>query len=45
MTKKENQRLVQLINKKVNEELIKKIPNLSLEKIKLDISITIKPTK
>lgn len=45
MTKKENQRLVQLINKKVNEELIKKIPNLAIEKIKLDISITIKPTK
>ena len=45
MTKKENQRLVQLINKKVNEELIKKIPNLELEKIKLDISIIIKPTK
>lgn len=45
MTKKENQRLVQLINKKVNEELIKKIPNLAIEKIKLDISIIIKPKK
>lgn len=44
MTKKENQQLVHLVNKKISDEL-KKIPNLELEKIKLDISITIKPTK